>query len=154
MLLMPSNTKQNCSIIHLFGRYQFWFCPGALSRTIYGWFVSSSLYPVIKLCCTLLVVKQLCTLLRNMSCNQFVQFRKAVSQRVLELQILCAYCCFHHVELCWIKKIKNWIADFFHFVLQKAMLLQQSSWQNNIRMSSLVEQVRCSLLLSLVVKWI
>lgn len=26
---------------------------------------------------------------------------------------------------------------------QKAMLLQQSSWQNNVRMSNLVEQVRC-----------
>lgn len=28
------------------------------------------------------------------------------------------------------------------FFLQKAMLLQQSSWQNNVRMNNLVEQVR------------
>lgn len=32
---------------------------------------------------------------------------------------------------------------FFLFLPQKAILLQQSSWQNNVRMSNLVEQVNC-----------
>lgn len=32
----------------------------------------------------------------------------------------------------------------FSLFLQKAMLLQQSSWQNNMRMGDLVEQVRCA----------